>query len=130
MIPPKYFNLFSTTNRIASFDRTNSHFEKCNDNNREAQFDHPKKMHSDNKLFVLALCINKEGFMRYSSLLAGNTAAPNLLPDMVDTLNAKTRLPNDSPASRLHYSYISCLIFSAREVLSYKLSTSQPLPLL
>ena len=44
---------------------------------------------------MLALCINKEGFIRYSSVLAGNTADPNSLPDMVDTLHAKTRVPND-----------------------------------
>ena len=39
--------------------------------------------------------INKEGFIRYSSILAGNTADPNSLPDMVETLNSKTRVPND-----------------------------------
>ena len=44
---------------------------------------------------MLALCINREGFIRYSSILAGNTADPNSLPDMVDTLNSKTRVPND-----------------------------------
>ena len=43
----------------------------------------------------MALCINREGFIRYSSILAGNTADPNSLPDMVDTLNYKTRVPND-----------------------------------
>lgn len=30
----------------------------------------------------------------YSSILAGNTADPNSLPDMVDTLIAKMRVPN------------------------------------
>lgn len=44
---------------------------------------------------MLALCINKEGFIRYSSILAGNTADPKSLPDMVDTLYAKTRVPNN-----------------------------------
>ena len=43
----------------------------------------------------MAPCINKEGFIRYSSILAGNTADPDSLPDMVDTLNAKTRVPNE-----------------------------------
>ena len=41
------------------------------------------------------MCINREGFIRYSSILAGNTADPNSLPDMVDTLNSKTRVPDD-----------------------------------
>ena len=44
---------------------------------------------------MLALCINKEGFIRYSSILAGNTADPKSLPGMVDTLYAKTRLQNN-----------------------------------
>ena len=42
---------------------------------------------------MLALCINPEGFIRYSSILAGNTSDPSSLPDMVDTLAAKTRVP-------------------------------------
>ena len=42
---------------------------------------------------ALALCINQEGFIRYSSILAGNTADPDSLPDMVDTLREKARVP-------------------------------------
>lgn len=43
----------------------------------------------------MALCVNQEGFIRYSSILAGNTADPNSLPDMVDTLAGRTRVPNN-----------------------------------
>ena len=88
-------NLFNITNRIAIFDLTNFYFEGRKDGSRKAQFGRSKEMRSDCKLLVLALCINKEGFIRYSSILAGNTADPNSLPDMVDTLHAKTRVPND-----------------------------------
>ena len=42
---------------------------------------------------ALALCINHEGFIRYSSILAGNTADPDSLPDMVDTLRDRARVP-------------------------------------
>ncbi len=88
-------NLFNITNRIAIFDLTNFYFEGRKDNSRKAQFGRSKEKRTDCKLLVLALCINREGFIRYSSILAGNTADPNSLPDMVDTLNSKTCVPDD-----------------------------------
>lgn len=89
-------DLFNITNKIAIFDLTNFYFEGRKDKSEKAQFGRSKEKRSDCKLLVLALCINKEGFIRYSSILSGNTADPNSLPDMVDTLNSKTRMPNDS----------------------------------
>ena len=86
--------LFNITNRMAIFDLTNFYFEGRKDGSRKAQLGRSKEKRTDCKLLVLALCINKEGFIRYSSILAGNTADPNSLPDMVDTLNSKTRVPN------------------------------------
>ena len=88
-------DLFNITNRIAIFDLTNFYFEGRKEGSRKAQFGRSKEKRSDCKLLVLALCINREGFIRYSSILAGNAADPNSLPDMVDTLNAKTRVPDD-----------------------------------
>lgn len=89
-------DLFNITNRIAIFDLTNFYFEGRKEGSKKAQFGRSKEKRSDCKLLVLALCINKEGFIRYSSILAGSTADPNSLPDMVDTLKSKTRVPNDS----------------------------------
>lgn len=88
-------DLFNITNRIAIFDLTNFYFEGRKDSSKKARFGRSKEKRSDCKLLVLALCINKEGFIRYSSILAGNTADPNSLPDMVDTLHSKTRVPGD-----------------------------------
>lgn len=88
-------DLFNITNRIAILDLTNFYFEGRKEGSRKAQFGRSKEKRSDCKLLVLALCINKEGFIRYSSILAGNTADPDSLPNMVDTLNAKTRVPDD-----------------------------------
>lgn len=86
--------LFNLTNTIAIFDLTNFYFEGRKECNRKAQFGRSKEKRSDCKLLVLALCINKEGFIRYSSILEGNTSDPASLPDMIDTLAAKTRVPN------------------------------------
>lgn len=96
-------DLFNITNRIAIFDLTNFYFEGRKEGSQKAQFGRSKEKRTDCKLLVLALCINKEGFIRYSSILAGNTADPNSLPDMVDTLHAKTRVPNDSKEKVLVY---------------------------
>ena len=44
---------------------------------------------------MLALCINTDGFIRYSSILEGNTADPKSLPDMVDGLMAKSPVKDE-----------------------------------
>lgn len=75
------------------FDLTNFYFEGRKDASEKTKFGRSKKKRSDCKLLVLALCINSEGFIRYSSILAGNTADPDTLPKMIDTLSAKTRVP-------------------------------------
>lgn len=60
------------------------------EHSKKAQFGRSKEKRSDCKLLVLALCINTEGFIRYSSILAGNTADPDSLPSMVEDLSKKT----------------------------------------
>ena len=85
-------DLFNITNRIVLFDLTNFYFEGRKEGSKKAMYGRSKEKRSDCKLLVLALCINPEGFIRYSSILAGNTADPDSLPDMVDTLAAKTRV--------------------------------------
>lgn len=86
-------DLFNITNRLVLFDLTNFYFEGRKDASEKAKFGRSKEKRSDCKLLVLALCINTEGFIRYSSILTGNTADPDSLPDMIDTLSTKTRVP-------------------------------------
>ena len=92
--------LFNLTNRIVLFDLANFYFEGRKEGSRKAKRGRSKENRSDCKLLVLALCINAEGFIRYSSILAGNTADPASLPDMVDTLAARTRVPK-APGQRV-----------------------------
>ena len=89
-------DLFNITNRIVLFDLTNFYFEGRKEGSGKARHGRSKERRSDCKLLVLALCINPEGFIRYSSILAGNTSDPSSLPDMVDTLAGKTRVPADT----------------------------------
>lgn len=88
-------DLFNLTNRIVLFDLTNFYFEGRKERSAKAQYGRSKEKRNDCKLLVMALCVNAEGFIRYSSVLAGNTADPDSLPDMIDTLSQKTRTPSN-----------------------------------
>ena len=79
-------SLFNPTDRIMLFDLTNFYFEGRKEGSRKAKFGRSKEKRGDCKLLVLALCINTQGFPRYSSILEGNTADPKSLPDMIERL--------------------------------------------
>lgn len=87
--------LFNRQNRIVLFDLTNFYFESRKDNSRKAKFGRSKEKRNDCKLLVLALCINTDGFIRYSSILEGNTADPKSLPHMIENLIAENPLESD-----------------------------------
>ena len=82
-------SLFNLTNRVMLFDLTNFYFEGSKQGSMKAKFGRSKEKRYDCRLLVLALAINTEGFIRYSSILEGNTADPDSLPDMVDRIIAK-----------------------------------------
>lgn len=82
-------SLFNLTNHVMLFDLTNFYFEGSKQGSSKAKFGRSKEKRSDCRLLVLALAINTEGFIRYSSILEGNTADPDSLPDMVDKIIAK-----------------------------------------
>jgi transposase len=60
-----------------------------------AKFGRSKEKRSDAKLVVLAMVINAEGFIKYSSLLEGNTSDPSTLPDMIEQLRLKSHTEKD-----------------------------------
>ena len=82
-------SLFNLTNRVMLFDLTNFYFEGSKPGSKKAKFGRSKEKRSDCRLLVLALAINTEGFIRYSSILAGNTADPDSLPAMVEGIISK-----------------------------------------
>ena len=61
-------NLFNQENRILLFDLTNFYFEGSKRSSQKVKFGRSKEKRSDCKLLVLALCINTDGFIRYSSI--------------------------------------------------------------
>lgn len=87
--------LFNQENRILLFDLTNFYFEGRKDGSRKAAFGRSKEKRSDCKLLVLALCTSTDGFIRYSSVLPGNTADPKSLPDMIEKVIGQSPVAND-----------------------------------
>ena len=87
-------HLFNLENRIMLFDLTNFYFEGRKANSKKAKFGRSKEKRSDCKLLVLALCINKEGFIRYSEILEGNMSDPKSLPQMIETLALRSPVCN------------------------------------
>lgn len=69
-------DLFNIDNKLMLFDLTNFYFEGSKRESKKAKFGRSKEKLSDCKLLVLALYINKEGFIRDSSILVVNTPAP------------------------------------------------------
>lgn len=82
--------LFDIEDKIILYDLTNTYFEGEKRNSKLAQFGRSKEKRSDAKLIVLALVVNPEGFLKYSSVFEGNTADSKSLPSIIDNLRIKT----------------------------------------
>ena len=82
--------LFDIQDRIMLYDLTNTYFEGRKQGSRLARHGRSKEKRSDAKLVVLGLVINPEGFIKYSSILEGNTADSRTLSGMIDKLRIKT----------------------------------------
>lgn len=88
-------HLFNLQDRIVLFDLTNSYFESSKKSSKLAKFGRSKEKRSDAKLVVLAMVINEEGFIKYSSVLEGNTSDPSSLPAMIENLSLQSHSPKD-----------------------------------
>jgi transposase len=82
--------LFDIEDKIVLYDLTNTYFEGRKLGSRLAQYSRSKEKRNDAKLVVLALVVNPEGFIKYSSVLEGNMADPKTLEGMTNKLRIKT----------------------------------------
>ena len=82
--------LFDLEDKIILYDLTNTYFEGEKRNSKLAKFGRSKEKRSDAKLVVLALVVNTEGFIKYSSVLQGNVADCQTLSAMIEKLAAHT----------------------------------------
>jgi len=82
--------LFDIEDRIMLYDLTNTYFEGRKEGSKLARYGRSKEKRSDAKLVVLALVVNPEGFIKYSSILEGNMADSRTLEGMINKLRIKT----------------------------------------
>ncbi len=82
--------LFDIQDRIMLYDLTNTYFEGRKQGSKLARHGRSKEKRSDAKLVVLALVVNPEGFIKYSSIMEGNMADSKTLGGMIDKLRVKT----------------------------------------
>jgi hypothetical protein len=82
--------LFDIEDKIMLYDLTNTYFEGRKEGSQLAQFGRSKEKRSDAKLVVLALVVNPEGFIKYSSVLQGNMTDSRTLEGMINNLRIKT----------------------------------------
>ena len=82
--------LFDIEDRILLYDLTNTYFEGRKTASALAKFGRSKEKRDDAKLVVLALVVNRYGFIKYSSVLEGNMSDSRSLAGMIDNLRIKT----------------------------------------
>lgn len=84
--------LFDLDDKIILYDLTNTYFEGQKRSSKLAKFGRSKEKRGDAKLVVLALVINTEGFIKYSSILEGNIADSKTLSAMIEKLASHTNV--------------------------------------
>ena len=82
--------LFDIEDKILLYDLTNTYFEGRKATSALAQFGRSKEKRDDAKIVVLALVVNRYGFIKYSSILEGNIADCKTLEGMIENLRIKT----------------------------------------
>lgn len=82
--------LFDIEDKIMLYDLTNTYFEGMKKGSILAKHGRSKEKRSDAKLVVLGLVVNKEGFIKYSSILEGNMTDSKTLEGMIKKLRVTT----------------------------------------
>lgn len=82
--------LFDLQDRIMLYDLTNTYFEGVKTTSSLARYGRSKEKRSDARLVVLAMVINIEGFIKYSSIEAGNYCDTSDISSLLDKLSKST----------------------------------------
>ena len=89
--------LFDLDDKIILYDLTNTYFEGRMANSKTAKFGRGKEKRKDAKLVVLAIVINREGFLKYSNIFRGNMTDSATLKTLVETLGGETSFSQRKP---------------------------------
>ena len=86
----KTSELFDLQDKIILYDLTNTYFEGRMEGSKIARFGRSKEKRSDCKLLVLALVVNVEGFIKYSTIFEGDMADCRTVENIIDKLRIAT----------------------------------------
>jgi len=89
--------LFDLEDKIILYDLTNTYFEGQMRGSRLAKFGRSKEKRSDARLIVLALVVNREGFLKYSNIFEGNISDSKTLGTIVEALSGRTSYSSRKP---------------------------------
>lgn len=89
--------LFDLEDKIILYDLTNTYFEGRMQDSEIAKFGRSKEKRSDSKIVVLAVVVNREGFLKYSNIFEGNMSDCKTLEIMIDTLSNQTSTDTRKP---------------------------------
>ena len=89
--------LFDLEDKIILYDLTNTYFEGRMQNSRVAKYGRSKEKRKDAKLVVLAVVINREGFLKYSNIFEGNMTDSKTLETIVEALGKQTSFIERKP---------------------------------
>lgn len=89
--------LFDLEDKIILYDLTNTYYEGRMLNSKIAKFGRSKEKRSDAKIVVLAVVVNREGFLKYSNIFEGNMADCKTLEKMINTLSTQTSATTRKP---------------------------------
>jgi len=89
--------LFDLEDKIILYDLTNTYFEGRMKNSKLAKFGRSKEKRKDARLIVLAVVINREGFLKYSNIFEGNMTDSKTLETIVNALSNQTSFTSRKP---------------------------------
>jgi len=70
--------LFDIEDKIILYDLTNTYYEGRMQRSKIAKFGRSKEKRTDAKIVVLAVVVNREGFLKYSNIFQGNKTIAKL----------------------------------------------------
>jgi len=79
------------------YDVTNTYFEGRMQGSKIAKFGRSKEKRSDARIVVLAVVVNREGFLKYSNIFEGNMADCKTLGGIIDALSIQTSSTGRKP---------------------------------
>jgi len=82
--------MFDLEDEIILYDLTNTYFEGSKRDSKLAGYGRSKEKRTDCPIVVLALVVNVEGFIKYSSIFKGSMADCKTLSRIIDNLQAVT----------------------------------------